>query len=218
MRNRDIPKAIAVLKREAMRFKVPYVTGLSNIARDPFKVLISCILSLRTKDSVTKGASVRLFKKADTPAEMSGIPLRTIEETIYPAGFYRVKARTIKGLSKGISGKHSSKVPDTMEGLLNLKGVGRKTANLVLTMGYNKPGICVDTHVHRLTNRWGYVKTKTPFDTESALRRKLPERYWITFNTLLVAYGQNVCKPVSPLCSRCRLFRYCDRVGVGRKR
>ena len=218
MRDRDIPKVIAILKKEVSRFKTPYVKDISERSKDPFKVLISCILSLRTKDSTTKGAADRLFKLASTPFPLSKLPLKTIEKAIYPAGFYRVKSRTIKELSKEIYLKHSSNVPDTMEGLLKLKGVGRKTANLVLTMGYGKPGICVDTHVHRITNRWGYVRTKTPEKTESALRKKLPERYWIILNNLLVTYGQNVCTPLSPFCSRCAIFRYCGRAGVEKSR
>jgi endonuclease-3 len=149
---------------------------------------------------------------------MAELPIRVIEKAIYPVGFYRVKARRIKDISKELAGDHGSKVPGTIEGLLKLKGVGRKTANLVVTMGYGKPGICVDTHVHRITNRWGYVKTRTPDETELRLRERLPKRYWIPINDLLVAFGQNVCTPVSPFCSKCRLFKYCGRAGVKKSR
>jgi endonuclease-3 len=218
MNQKDIPQTIRILKREAARFKTPYVTVVSGRTRDPFRVLVSCILSLRTKDKTTGEASARLFKLARSPKKTAELPLRAIEKAIYPVGFYRVKARRIKEISRELVVDHSSRVPDTMEGLLKLKGVGRKTANLVVTMGYGRPGICVDTHVHRITNRWGYVKTRTPDQTEFALREKLPKRYWIPINDLLVTFGQNVCTPVSPFCSECRLFKYCKRVGVGRSR
>ena len=149
---------------------------------------------------------------------MVNLPAKKIEKTIYPVGFYRNKAKVIKNICKELIGKYHSKVPDTIDKLLRFKGVGRKTANLVVTVGYGKPGICVDTHVHRITNRWGYVKTRTPEETEYALRKKLPKRYWIIINDLLVTFGQNICKPVSPLCSKCRIYRYCNRVGLVRKR
>jgi endonuclease-3 len=175
-------------------------------------------LSLRTKDSTTREASERLFKIAPTPKKLAGLEADTIERAIYPAGFYRVKAGTLKEIGRVLVEEHGSKVPDTLEGLLELKGVGRKTANLVVTMGYNKPGICVDIHVHRITNRWGYVRTKTPDATEMALRRKLPPAHWADINDLLVAYGQNLCRPVSPHCSVCKLYEMCDRVGVKKRR
>jgi endonuclease-3 len=218
MHREDIPKVISILKKEAARFRTPYVTEVSTTTRDPFRVLVSCILSLRTKDQTTGEASARLFSLAGNPEKMAELPIRVIEKAIYPVGFYRVKARRIKDISKGLAGEHGSKVPDTIEVLLKLKGVGRKTANLVVTMGYGRPGICVDTHVHRITNRWGYVKTRTPDETELRLRERLPKRYWIPINDLLVAFGQNVCTPVSPFCSKCRLFKYCGRAGVKKSR
>jgi endonuclease-3 len=218
MRNDDLPKVIRVLKKEFARFKTPYVTRVSTETRDPYRVLVSCILSLRTKDETTAGASARLFRLARTPAAMTALRIKDIEKAVYPAGFYRTKARTIWDISKRLVTEYASKVPDTIEGLLELKGVGRKTANLVVTHGYGKPGICVDTHVHRITNRWGYVRTRSPDLTERALREKLPKRYWIPINDLLVTFGQNVCRPVSPLCSECALYKYCKRVGVGRRR
>lgn len=219
MHDNDIARVVAVLRREAKRFRTPYVTEVAaELHRDPFRVLVSCILSLRTKDDVTRAASVRLFERASTPEALSGMLVEDIEEAIYPAGFYKTKARTLKELGATLVKDYSSKVPDTIEGLLALKGVGRKTANLVVTMGYGKPGICVDTHVHRITNRWGYVRTKTPEATEFALREKLPRRYWIEINDLLVTYGQNLCRPVSPFCSRCRLYEWCGRVGVEKQR
>lgn len=218
MRVEDIPKAIKILREEYKRFKTPYVTEVAARAKDPFKVLISCILSLRTKDETTREASERLFAIASTPEEMLSLSSAAMEKIIYPAGFYRNKARTIIDISREIVEKYSSRVPDTIDGLLALKGVGRKTANLVVTFAYNKPGICVDTHVHRITNRWGFVSAPTPDKTELELRKKLPKRYWIPINDLLVTFGQNVCKPVSPFCSLCRLSTMCDRVGVGKKR
>jgi endonuclease-3 len=141
-----------------------------------------------------------------------------IEKKIYPVGFYKTKAKTILYLCQELLEKYGSKVPDDLDELLKLKGVGRKTANLVLTLGYAKPGICVDTHVHRISNRWGYVKTKTPLETEMALREKLPRKYWIEDNTLLVGFGQHLCRPISPKCSACPIEKYCDKVGVGKSR
>lgn len=219
MQTSEIPKAIRILKQEYRRFKTPYVTeAAAGKGKDPFKVLISCILSLRTKDDVTREASTRLFRLAHTPTGISALDAREIERAIYPAGFYRVKSRVILDISREVERDYGGRVPDTIEGLLKLKGVGRKTANLVVTMGYGKPGICVDTHVHRIVNRWGFVDTKTPDETESALRKKLNKRYWMILNDLLVAFGQNVCRPVSPLCGGCRLSGLCRRRGVLKSR
>ena len=219
MRVEEIPAVVRILKSEFKRLKTPYVTEVAaELRKSPFKVLVSCILSLRTKDATTREASERLFAIASTPEGIAGLTTRVIEEAIYPAGFYRVKAGVLKNLSVELVKNYDSKVPDTIEGLMALKGVGRKTANLVVTMAYAKPGICVDTHVHRITNRWGFVSTKTPEKTEFALREILPKRYWIIINDLLVAYGQNICKPISPLCSVCKLSDYCKKVGVGRRR
>lgn len=214
----DADKAWPLLKKQVKTLNVPWLENMAAMDRDPFRVLISCILSLRTQDRTTGKASERLFKLASTPQEISKLPVSRIEKTIYPVGFYRVKAERIKEMSREIAGKYNSKVPDEIDDLLKLKGVGRKTANLVVTLGYNKPGICVDTHVHRITNRWGYVKTKTPEKTEFALRKKLPPKYWLEINGLLVAFGQGICKPISPLCSRCSLNGYCAKIGVGKHR
>lgn len=219
MDSKDIPNVIKILRQEAKRFKTPYVTVVSNeLKRSPFRVLISCIISLRTQDSTTREASKRLFSLADTPGKMAELKEARISKAIYPAGFYNTKARQIKEISKELLSEHGGKVPDTIDGLLTLRGVGRKTANLVVTMGYGKPGICVDTHVHRITNRWGFVSTRTPEATEYALREKLPRRYWIMINDLLVTYGQNVCTPVSPRCSVCRIESFCDKLGVEKHR
>ena len=193
----------------------PSVTLVGKKWKSPFLVLISCILSLRTKDETTLPASMRLFARAKTPQEMLKLNVDEIEKLIYPVGFYRTKARTILGICQDLISRFDSKVPDDIDVLLTLKGVGRKTANLVLTEGFGKLGVCVDTHVHRISNRLGYVKTKSPEETEWALREKLPQKFWIEYNALLVTWGQNVCKPISPLCSRCPVNRLCRRAGVG---
>lgn len=214
----DINTTIKILKKKVRKWEAPIVTKISRNKRSPFKVLISCILSLRTKDETTSAASKRLFKLANTPPAMIRLTKREIEKTIYPVGFYRVKAGNILSICHDLINKYNSKVPDTIEELLKFRGVGRKTANLVVTLGYRKPGICVDTHVHRITNRWGYVKTKTPEETEFALRKQLPRKHWLIINDLLVTYGQNLCKPVSPICSICPIDKFCKRIGVNRNR
>jgi endonuclease-3 len=188
------------------------------MGQDPFKILISTLLSLRTKDETTAAATARLFGLAQSPAEMLQLPEAVISAAIYPVGFYRNKARTIHAVCRELIERHRAHVPDTLEELLALKGVGRKTANLVISLGYGRPAICVDTHVHRISNRLGYVVTKTPEQTEQALRLKLPAPYWALYNTLLVAFGQHVCRPVSPFCSRCTVSAYCDRKNIGKSR
>jgi endonuclease-3 len=219
MRQDQIHAAIKIVKREIRQWQEPVVGVVARLsARDPFRILISCLLSLRTKDKTTSDASTRLFALAHTPAGLLKLSLKKIERAIYPVGFYRTKAKSIHAICRRLLDIYSGKVPDSIDELVTLPGVGRKTANLVVTVGYKKPGICVDIHVHRISNRWGYVKTKTPEETEQALRKKLPKPYWITFNDLLVPYGQNLCQPVSPFCSRCKLREYCDRVGVTKSR
>ena len=185
---------------------------------DPFRVLIACLLSLRTKDETTGPAAARLFAFADTPRAMLRLTPRQIERAIFPVGFYRTKARVILGVCRDLIERFDGRVPDYIDALLTLKGVGRKTANLVVTQGFNKPGICVDVHVHRISNRLGYVKTRNPEETEMALRRRLPRRYWIGYNDLLVSFGQNICQPVSPRCSVCPVSHACPRLGVTRSR
>lgn len=176
------------------------------------------MLSLRTKDKTTSQASERLFALANNPNDMLTLKPKDIEKAIYPAGFYRNKARTILEISRQLVEKYNSQVPDDIDELLKMKGVGRKTANLVMILGYGRPGICVDTHVHRISNRLGYISTKTPEQTEKALRRKLPLKYWMGYNKLLVLFGQHICLPVSPKCSQCPINPFCDRVGVKRSR
>jgi endonuclease-3 len=215
MEDIKINDVIKILKKELAVGTMPIVSHLAENQRDPFVILISTLLSLRTKDEVTEVATDRLFKLASTPAEMLKVPQAKIAKTIYPVGFYHVKAKTIHSVCRDLINRFNSQVPDDLDQLLSIKGVGRKTANLVVTLAYGKEGICVDTHVHRISNRLGYVKTKTPDETEFALRDKLPHKHWIIYNTIMVAFGRKTCKPVSPLCSQCPVFKYCDRVGVG---
>jgi endonuclease-3 len=214
----DIHAAIRILREEYRFWKTPAVTIVAQCDGSPFKVLVSCIISLRTKDEVTGQASMRLFERAATPEAIQSLPVDEVAGLIYPAGFYRNKALQIVEISKRLMGEYGGVVPDEIDELLKFKGVGRKTANLVVTLGFGKPGICVDTHVHRICNRWGYVSTKTPDETETALRKKLPAEYWIEINDLLVAFGQNHCHPLSPRCSVCRLSEMCAKVGVGASR
>ena len=202
------------LRRTAPRWNPTALAVVADRTRDQFRVLIACILSLRTQDTTTGPASARLFAVADTPRAMLRLTPERIEQLIFPVGFYRTKARVILGICRDLLERFDGGVPDAIDRLLTLKGVGRKTANLVVTMGYGKPGICVDTHVHRISNRLGYVKTRDPGATEMALRAKLPRRYWIGYNDLLVSFGQNVCAPISPRCSVCPVKPLCRRVGV----
>lgn len=213
----NIEEVVEILKDEIKKWRKPSVTEIAE-KTDPFRILISTVISLRTKDEVTREASERLFSVASTPEKISLLSEQRIAGLIYPAGFYNRKASTIKKISQIILNRYSGQVPRTFDGLLGLPGVGRKTANLVYTLGFGKRGICVDTHVHRIVNRLGYVKTKTPEKTEKALREKLPENLWIELNDILVTFGQNICTPVSPWCSKCPVYDFCLRVGVGRRR
>jgi endonuclease-3 len=214
----DIHAVMSILKTETQKFKTPIVTQYAQEERNPFKVLISTILSLRTKDSTTAQATERLFSLATTPETMQKLTEKQIQDAIYPVGFYITKAKRIKEVCNMLVEQYNSIVPDTIEMLLTLPGVGRKTANLVITQGYNKLGICVDTHVHKVSNRLGYIKTKTPEETEFRLRKILPKQYWIVYNDYLVAWGQNICKSVSPLCSKCNISAHCKKAGVKKHR
>lgn len=212
-----LQKLLRILRREIPKWKVPAVGVIAEQAVDrPFETLVSTILSLRTKDAVTEQASRRLLSRAPTPAAIASLPVRQVEDLIYPVGFYHTKARNLKKTCRMLLTKHGGKVPRDLDSLLNLPGVGRKTANLVMTVGHGDYGICVDTHVHRITNLWGYVRTATPEKTEFALRAKLPRRYWKTYNDILVTFGQNLCVPVSPWCSKCPVEQLCEK--AGRKR
>lgn len=218
MTDREIHSAIRILRREVPKWETPVVTLMAETYESPFRVLISCILSLRTQDATTAKASHRLFAVADSPQAMVTLSAKKIEKLIYPVGFYKTKAIQIIDMCRTMIDEYGGKVPDEIDELLKFKGVGRKTANLVVTLGYNKPGICVDTHVHRISNRWGYIKTPTPEKTEFALREKLPKQYWIEYNNLLVNFGQHLCRPISPVCSECPIKKYCPQIGVGVRR
>ncbi len=206
----DIDSVVLSLE-EAKQTKSDFV-NLMDTFNDPYLVLIACILSLRTNDKTTYPATLRMLKLAKTPFEMSKISCEELAKAIYPVGFYKNKAEQIIELSKVLIEKYDGKVPCDIDELCKFRGVGRKTANLVLSRGFNTPAICVDVHVHRIFNRLGYIKTKNPEETEFALRDKLPKKYWIPINTLLVTHGQNVCKPVKPLCDICPVEKYCSKI------
>jgi endonuclease-3 len=216
--NRTIHTVMKTLHEAAPSWSAPVVTEMAALSRDPYLVLIACLLSLRTQDGTTGPAARRLFALADTPERMRTLTPSQVERAIYPVGFYKTKVQTILNISRILVEKYGGRVPDDIDELLTLKGVGRKTANLVVTQGFQKPGICVDTHVHRISNRWGYVRTKNPEETEMGLRAQLPAQYWIEINDLLVALGQTICHPTSPKCSLCPIERYCAKVGVVRSR
>lgn len=219
MKDKDIHKALAIIQGQMDQWED---TALGQVAeqtaRDPFRVLIGTILSLRTQDRTTAQACERLFNLAATPEAMLTLSEDTIDQAIYPVGFHVTKAQNILKICHLLVDQYQGQVPDDLDTLISFPGVGRKTANLVITLGFNKPGICVDVHVHRISNRWGYVRTRTPDETEFALRDKLPRKYWIPYNEWLVTYGQNMCKPISPYCSICPLTPFCDRIGVEKSR
>lgn len=211
MNDKDIDKIMKELLKVTKSMPMPVVTEIKLVTnRDAYKILISTMLSLRTKDSTTRDASMRLFEKAGNPKDILKLSEEEIAKLIYPVGFYRVKAKNILEVSKTIIDDYNGKVPDEIDELLKLRGVGRKVANLVVTEAFDKYGICVDTHVHRISNRFGYVSTKKPEQTEFALRKKLPKKYWRVYNDTLVIYGQNLCKPINPLCNQCGVSKYCD--------
>jgi endonuclease-3 len=219
MPTRTMSRVIATLERHHPHWDTTALAAVAaSSGRDPFRVLIGCLLSLRTRDETTGPASARLFALADTPAALAALPTRRIERAIYPVGFYRTKARTLREVCRQLLTRFDGRVPDDLDALLTLPGVGRKTANLVVTFAFGLPGICVDTHVHRITNRLGFVATDSPEETEMALRATLPRRHWIGLNDLLVAFGQNLCQPLSPHCSRCPVRSACRRIGVRRAR
>ncbi len=209
----DILKFIPVLKEETATYQVPVVDLIAVQTRDPFKVLVATILSARTKDETTAKASERLFKKAPDREALGRLSEAAIQKLIYPVGFYKNKAGYLAKLPEALDA-FGGKVPDDIDSLVKLPGVGRKTANLVVSVAFGKPAICVDTHVHRIMNIWGYVKTANPLQTETALRKKLPEKYWIEINSILVAFGQGTCRPVSPHCDRCVIEKDCPKIGV----
>lgn len=214
MPTREAAAALRTIRAVAASWQAPSVSFVAENSGTPFQILISTVLSLRTQDTTTTPAARRLFALADTPEPMLALDEQAIARAIFPVGFYRQKAKQIREICRILLERYGGEVPRDLDALLELPGVGRKTANLVVSLGYALPGICVDTHVHRITNRWGYVATRTPDETEMALRAKLPRRYWIEVNRLLVQFGQAVCRPISPWCSRCPVARWCRRVGV----
>ncbi len=209
-----IDEIIATLDREVSGYQVPIVDLIATQTRDPFKVLVATMLSARTKDEVTAAASLRLFARAGNVVELSRLTASDLEKIIYPVGFFRNKAKFLSELPAVLQERFGGVVPYDIDSLLTLPGVGRKTANLVAAVAFNKPAICVDTHVHRIMNIWGFVQTKTPLQTEMVLRQKLPEQYWIRINAILVAFGQGTCKPLYPHCDRCVIAALCPKIGV----
>jgi len=216
--NFPIDKAINILRQAVQAWEQPLIDQMHAENQTPFKILIATILSLRTKDSTTAIAAPKLFLLAETPKTMLKLNTVEIETAIYPVGFYRNKAKSILKISRMLIEDFGGDVPQTLDELLLLPGVGRKTANLVLTMGFDLPGICVDIHVHRISNRWGYVQTKNADATELVLREKLSQEYWIAYNQLLVTLGQTLCRPISPICSQCPISHLCPKIGVTRQR
>jgi Predicted EndoIII-related endonuclease len=213
----DIDIIYTILKKEFKKHHMPVVDLVQLQTKDPFKVLIATILSARTKDQTTTQAAQRLFSRVNSFSDLRNAPLSTLEKLIYPVGFYATKARMLKKLPDAIDTLFNGTIPDTVEDLIKLPGVGRKTANLVIAIAFNKPAVCVDVHVHRICNRLGYLKTRTPFETEMTLRKILPVRYWTTFNSYFVSFGQNTCTPINPRCSSCPIVKYCNRMGVKTK-
>jgi endonuclease-3 len=203
-----------LVQQDIAGHELPIVTFHAQLTKDPFRVLVATVLSLRTKDQVTAIAARRLFARVSTPKEIIALKQEELEKLIYPVGFYRTKAAQLREISRILLDEHAGAVPASIEEMTRLPGVGRKTANLVMILGFGQPAMCVDTHVHRISNRWGYVKTKNPDETEMALRALLPKQHWMTYNDFLVSFGQHRCYPISPRCSDCPLRRMCPRLGV----
>ena len=216
--NRRLAAMLRRIRRRLEGARLPIVTLIAETERNPFKVLVSTILSARTKDEATAAATRRLFNAVSTPESIAALPAAELEQLIFPVGFYRTKAKNLRRAMVVLLARFGGEVPQTVEELIELPGVGRKTANLVVTEGFRRPGICVDTHVHRITNLWGYVDTRNPLETEMALRAKLPRSQWIDLNKTLVSFGQKLCVPVSPWCSRCPVEEWCAKLGVDRSR
>ncbi len=212
--NKNVDTVIITVKNAVKKYAMPVLERFNDSKKDPYWVLIPCILSLRAKDEATAVVSESLYRMAPTPEQVLKIPLKKMEQIVYKTGFYHVKAKNVLNITKIILEKYKGKVPDDIDELLTIPGVGRKTANLVVTVAFKKPGICVDTHVHKISNRWGYVKTKDAEHTEMRLREILPKKYWMKINLYLVLFGQNICLSVSPFCSKCPIAKWCPRIGV----
>ena len=214
-----VDEIMKILKRELRDYEDSQNQKWKKIEKTPFTVLISCLLSLRTKDEVTIESSIRLLSKYRTPKDMAKADVKEIEKLIYPVGFYKTKARRIKEISKLLVEKYNGKVPDSFDELIKIKGIGRKTANIVMMYGYDREDyLAIDTHCHRIPNRIGWIKTKTPEETERELKKKLPKKYWKDFNHLFVRFGQRICLPISPKCSECPIEKFCKKIGVDRHR
>lgn len=209
-----LPKVLEILAKEVAGYAVPIVDLIAVQTNDPYKILVATILSARTKDETTAKAAAKLFAEAPNLAALAKLSEERLAKLIFPVGFYKNKAGFLARLPDVLAREFGNRIPDEVEALTRLPGVGRKTANLVVAVAFKKPAICVDTHVHRIMNIWGYVETRTPLETEMALRAKLPPQYWLTINSTLVAFGQGTCKPVAPHCDRCVILRYCPQIGV----
>lgn len=210
----DITNVYRILKKEFQKHQMPIVELIEVQTKDPFKIMVATILSARTKDQTTAAAAGRLFEKVNNPEDIDRLSLKDIEKLIYPVGFYHDKARHLKALPKVLMEQYNGVIPDTVEELISLPGVGRKTANLVVAIAFNKPAVCVDIHVHRIFNRLGYLETANPLQTEMTLRKHFPEKYWTTFNSFFVSFGQHTCRPVNPQCTNCPVMNHCSRIGV----
>ena len=213
-----IVKILTILAKEVEKYDTPVAELVKVQTQDPFKILVATIMSSRTNDKTTAKVAKQLFIKINKPQDFHLYSQQQIEQMIYPIGFYKNKARYLKQLPTVLQQRFKGRIPQTIEELLELPGVGRKTANLVVSVAFDKPGICVDVHVHRIVNRIGYIKTKDPLETEMKLRKILPQRYWKRVNRVLVAYGQNLCTPLRPFCSRCKISRYCKKINVKKAR
>ena len=218
MKNVDIDIVYNILKKEVKKYKIPVVDLVKIKTKSHFNVLIATILSARTKDETTIKVCEKLFERVKCLDDLEKLSSKEIEKLIYPVGFYKTKAKHLKKLPGVLRKEFDGKIPSEIDDLLKLPGVGRKTANLVRAVGFGKPAVTVDVHVNRIMNRLGYVKTKTPHETEIVLREKLPKKYWGKINYLFVAFGQNLCRPISPWCSRCKIIKYCNQIGVEKRR
>jgi len=214
MKSTDIMAVNRILGGEYKKRHAPIVELVKAQTDDPFKILVATILSARTKDETTAFAVGKLFKVVKKMDDLLRIPVKKLEKLIFPVGFYHTKAKHLKLLPAAVNSLFHGILPETVEELCELPGVGRKTANLVVAVAFDKPAVCVDVHVHRICNRLGLLKTKTPFETEMKLRKSLPKRIWKTWNSRLVSYGQTVCRPVGPKCDICCIYHLCSRVGI----
>jgi endonuclease III len=217
LKSSTIEQVYEILKIEFHKHRMPVVELIEMQTNDPFKVLVATIMSARTKDETTEAAARRLFEKVSSPADLEKLSIENIEKLIYPVGFYHDKAKSLQKLNSVLQDLYNGEIPSSVEELVKLPGVGRKTANLVVAVAFDKPAVCVDIHVHRIFNRLGYLKTSNPLQTEMKIREWFPEKYWTTFNSYFVSFGQHTCKPINPVCNACPIYKYCSRVGVKTK-